>query len=92
MLYMRNLLFAVTMALCASLSANAQDVQADSAATRVIREYVRFMRVFKVTVDHTPDRSIPGTRYHRYDLYSMLSVKDIIYAISSADLYRVYLV
>ena len=42
MLYMRNLLFAVTMALCASLSAYAQDVQADSAATRVIREFVRF--------------------------------------------------
>ena len=39
---MRNLLFAVTMALCASLSAYAQDVQTDSAATRVIREYVRF--------------------------------------------------
>ena len=47
------------------------------------------MLIIQIVIDHTPDRSITGTGYCCYDLYGMLTIKNVIDAVSAADFYRI---
>ena len=58
----------------------------------LIGKDVRFMLVAQIIIDHTPYRRIARTGYQRNDLNGMLSVKDIVHPVPSADLNRIDLI